>query len=70
MGDICCYSLKIIFSLVMSSPGGPGMVNGYILPKNALQHDNSCVVNFGTKLKVALTGVCSKVRKSLTKWLI
>ena len=23
--------------LVMSSPGGPGMVNGQILPENALQ---------------------------------
>ena len=23
-----CHSLEIIFSLVMSSPGGPGMLNG------------------------------------------
>ena len=25
---------KNLFSLVMSSPGGPDMVNGYILPQN------------------------------------
>ena len=43
------------------------MVNGYILPKNALQHDDSCVVKFGTKLKIALTGVRSRVRESLAK---
>ena len=37
---------KIIFSLVMSSPGGPDMVNGLILPQNALQHGASCIVKF------------------------
>ena len=26
--DILCQSLKFFFSLVMSSPGGSGMVNG------------------------------------------
>ena len=41
------------------------MVNGKILPQNALQHDNSCVVNFGAILKLALTGVHSRVRESL-----
>ena len=46
------------------------MVNREILPQNALQHDNSCVVNFGVKLKIAVTGVCSKARESLTKWFI
>ena len=54
----------------MSSPGGPGMVNGQILPENALQNDDSCVVNFGVKLKIALTGVRSRVRESLTKQII
>ena len=61
---------KAFFSLVMSSSGGQGMVNREILPQNALQHDNSCVVNFGVKLKIAVTGVCSKARESLTKWFI
>ena len=42
------------------------MVNGLVLPQYALQHDNSCVVNFGTKLKIALAGsVRSRVRESL-----
>ena len=36
-------------------------------PQNALQHDNSCVVNIGTKLKIALSGVRSIVRESLAK---
>ena len=46
MGDFRCHSVEINFSVVMRSPGGPGMVNGLTLPKNALQHDDSCVVNF------------------------
>ena len=36
------------FSLVMGSPGGPDMVK---LPKNALQHGDSCVVNFWRETK-------------------
>ena len=28
MCDFWCHSLEIKFSLVLSSPGGPGMVNG------------------------------------------
>ena len=64
------FSKPLFFSLFMSSPGGPGMVKGYILPQNALQHDDSCVVNFGAKLKIALTGVRSRVRESLAKLLI
>ena len=51
----------------MSSPGGPGTVNGLILLENARQHDNICVVNFGVKLNIALTGVHSRVRESLEK---
>ena len=46
------------------------MVNGQISPQNALQHDDSSVVNFGAKLKLALTGVRSRVRESLAKRLI
>ena len=61
---------KYFFSLVTNSLGDSGMVNESILPKNALQRDNSCVVNFGAKLKIALIGVRSRVRKSLPKWLI
>ena len=55
------------FSLVVSSHGGPGMLNGYILPQNALQHDDRCIVNFGAKPKIVLTGVHSRVRESLAK---
>ena len=61
---------KKYFSLVMSSSGGPGMVNGQILPENALQHDDSCVINFGAILKLALTGVRSRAREALANWLI
>ena len=28
VGEFLCHSLKNIFSLVMSSPGGPDIVNG------------------------------------------
>ena len=34
---------------------------GKYYPKNALQHDDSCVVNF---LKIVLTGMRSRVRKT------
>ena len=34
---------------------------------NALQNDGSCVVNFGMELKIALTGMRSRVRESLAK---
>ena len=37
---------KLHFSLVMSSPGGPRMVNELTLPQNVMQHVDSCVVNF------------------------
>ena len=33
------------------------MVNVYILAQNALLHDDSCIVNFDAKLKIALTGL-------------
>ena len=46
------------------------MVNRQILPENALQRDDSCIVNFGVKLKIALTDVPSRVRESLAKQLI
>ena len=39
-------------------------------PQNALQYDDSCVVNFGVELKIALSGVRSRVRESLAKRLI
>ena len=42
----------------------------HVLPENALQHDDSCVVNFGVKLKIALTSVRSRVREYLAKQLI
>ena len=58
------------FSLVMSSPGGPGMVNGYTLPQNAMQHHDSYVVIFCAKTKIALTGVRSRVRDPLASQLL
>ena len=45
------FSKKYFFSLAMSSPGGPDMVNGLILPKKTLQHSNSCIANFGRETK-------------------
>ena len=45
------FSVKNKFFLVIGSPGGPDMVNGYILPQNAMQHDDNCVVNFGGENK-------------------
>ena len=53
------------FSLVLSSPGGPGMANGSKLPQNAMQHHDSYVEIFDAKTKIALTGVRSRVRESL-----
>ena len=60
MGYFRCHSLEIKFSLVMSSPGGPGI--------NAIQHHGFMVVTlsiFGARTKIALTGVRSRVRESL-----
>ena len=37
----------------MSSSGGPAMVNGYILPQNAMQHDDSCIVNFWREYEIS-----------------
>ena len=35
----------------MSSPGDPGMVNGKTLTQNAIQNDDSCIVNFWWQIK-------------------
>ena len=40
------------------------------ITQNALQHDDQCVVNFSAILKIALTGVRSRVRESLAKRVI
>ena len=69
MGEVRCHSLQIKFSLVMSCPGGPGMVNGQTLPQNSIQHHDSYVVIFGAK-KNPLTGVRSRVRESIASQLI
>ena len=42
---------KIFFSLVMSSPGGPGMVKRVNITPKALQHGDKCVVNFWRETK-------------------
>ena len=39
------------------------MENGQILPQNALQHDISCIINFGAKLKIVLTSVRIRVSR-------
>ena len=66
------FSIKkcFFFSLVMSCHGSSGMVTDKILPQSGLQHNNSYIVNFGAKLKIALTGVRSRVRESLAKRLV
>ncbi|MEW8544518.1 MAG: hypothetical protein AB2693_13390 [Candidatus Thiodiazotropha sp.] len=43
------------------------MANGVRLAQNAMQHDISCVIYFWHELKIALTGVGSRVRKPLAK---
>ena len=43
------------------------MADGLKLSQNAMQHDVSCVIYFWHELKIALTGVRSRVRKSLAK---
>ena len=40
---------------------------GKYYPQIALQHEDSCVGCFGAKLKIALTGVRSRVREPLAK---
>ena len=49
----------------MSSPGGPGIVNGCTLPQNAVKHHDSYVDIFSVKTNIALTAVRSRVRESL-----
>ena len=64
------HSLEVNFSVVMSSPGSPRMVNERTLNQNVVQQDDSCFVIFGAKIKIAPTGVRSRVWESLAKWLI
>ena len=45
MGDFRCHSLEICFSLVMDSPGSPGIMNEQTIPQNVMQHDDSRVVS-------------------------
>ena len=70
MGDLWCHSLEINFSLVMSSPGGPVMVMGKYYPKMQCSIMITAFLMFGAKTKIVLTGVRSRVRESLAKWLI
>ena len=53
------------FSLVMSSPGSPDMVNGKYYPKMHCIMAIVALSIFGAKLKIGLTGVRSRVRESL-----
>ena len=43
---------------------------GKYYPNIHCSHDNSCVVNLGVKLKIALTGVRNRIKESLAKRLI
>ena len=70
MGEFWCPSLKITFSLVKGSPRGPDMVKGKYYPKMYYSMAIAVLSIFGVKLKIALTGVRSRVRESLAKWLI
>ena len=53
---------KNIFSLAMSSPRDPDMVNGKYYPKMHCSMAIAALSIFGAKLKIALTGVRSRVR--------
>ena len=67
MGDFCYLSFEIKFSLVMSSPGGTGMVNGEWVNKK------QCSITIATlskRTKIALTGVRSRLREYLASQLI
>ena len=60
-----------MFSLVMSSPGGQGMVKRVnITPKRRCSMAITALSIFGAKLKIALTDVHIRVRESLAKHLI
>ena len=66
-----CHSLKIVFfSPVIGSPGGPDMTIGKYYPKMQCSMAIAALSIFGAKLKIALTGVRSRVRESLAKRLI
>ena len=52
---------KIILSLVMGSPGSPDMVKGKYYPKMYCSMAIAALSIFGAKLKIALTGVRSRV---------
>ena len=64
MGDFWWHSLEINFSLVMSSSGGPGIVNGKYYPNMQCSMITAFLM-FGANTKIALTGVRSRVRESL-----
>ena len=61
---------KIIFSLAMISLGDPDMVKGKYYPKRHCSMATATLSIFGAKLKIALTGVRSRVRESIAKRLI
>ena len=46
------------------------MVNGYILPQNALQHDDNCIVNFWLGTKNSANWCVQQSWECLAKWLI
>ena len=54
--DFCWHSLKINFSLVMSSLGVQEWCMGKHYPKNAMHHDDSCFFNFWHKNKNSAKG--------------
>ena len=54
----------------MSSPGGPGMLNGQILPQIHRSMTSVALSIFGAKPEIELTGVRGIVRESLASWLI
>ena len=70
MGDFWGHSLDIKFSLVMSYPGGPCMVNGLHNPKIQCSFTIATLSVFVAKTKIALTGVRSRVKESLASQLI
>ena len=46
-----CWNFNSMFSLVMSSPGGPGMVKRVNITSKSLQHGDNYVVIFWRETK-------------------
>ena len=67
--SLMSFSRNLVFSSHELS-GGPVMMNGKRFPKMQCSMTIAALSIFGTKTKIALTGVGGRVRESLAKCLI